>query len=457
MLGVNANVTTREQWFEGLAEPLKEEVTCYDLPVIGDLPKELSGRFLRIGPNPISGLTEEFRHYFLGEGMVHGVRITDGKAKWYRARWVRGGKVAKHFGESELPGPNFERSFSANTHVTAFNGETLALTEGGVPPVVLDYELNSLRRTDFDGGLPGALSGHPKIDPITGELHAVCYWYPDKADCVQYVVIDRDGKVIRADDVPVNNMPNIHDMALTEKYAVVLDFAVEIDIDVAMTGHPLAFFFNESHGSRLGFIERGASVDDIIWIDIKPCYAFHVVNSYDSNNGEVVIDVCRYDRLFEPGCTGPDNLSTYYRWTVNPALGTIHEVEIDPRPQDFPRVAPEYVSLRNRYAYCASLDKGWAFGRYTYKHDLNLGTSVIHDHGVGRTGSEPVPISRKENDEGGEYVFMYVHDAESNKSELVLIDGRNFEKEPLARILLPNRVPSGFHGDWIPDSMVSPD
>ena len=73
----------------GNLAPVTEEVTAFDLPVTGTLPADLDGRYLRNGPNPYGVINEEKYHWFSGDGMVHGIRIRDGKAEWYRNRWVR--------------------------------------------------------------------------------------------------------------------------------------------------------------------------------------------------------------------------------------------------------------------------------------------------------------------------------------------------------------------------------
>ena len=81
------------RYLEGNFAPVTEEVTATDLPVTGTIPVSLQGRFLRNGPNPIGAVDPATYHWFGGEGMVHGVRLADGKADWYRNRWVRAGKV----------------------------------------------------------------------------------------------------------------------------------------------------------------------------------------------------------------------------------------------------------------------------------------------------------------------------------------------------------------------------
>src|SRR5271163_3068188 len=68
-------------WLQGPFAPVDEEVTAYDLKVTGTIPKELEdGRLLRVGPNPVDPQDPVTYNWFTGNGMVHGVRIRDGKA-----------------------------------------------------------------------------------------------------------------------------------------------------------------------------------------------------------------------------------------------------------------------------------------------------------------------------------------------------------------------------------------
>ena len=77
------------RYLEGAYAPVREELTALDLPVTGELPAELDGRYLRNGPNPLLAPDPERYHWFAGDGMVHGVRLRDGRAAWYRNRFVR--------------------------------------------------------------------------------------------------------------------------------------------------------------------------------------------------------------------------------------------------------------------------------------------------------------------------------------------------------------------------------
>ena len=69
-----------------------DEVTDVNLRVTGSIPPSLSGRYLRTGSNPPSGVSA---HWFAGDGMVHGVRLDAGNAVWYRNRYVQTTKFVR--------------------------------------------------------------------------------------------------------------------------------------------------------------------------------------------------------------------------------------------------------------------------------------------------------------------------------------------------------------------------
>ena len=89
----------------GIHAPMAAEKTITDLRVDGPIPVELDGRYLRIGPNPLSVENPAAYHWFTGDGMVHGVRLQGGEAKWYRNRWIRSTPISQALGEVPAPGP----------------------------------------------------------------------------------------------------------------------------------------------------------------------------------------------------------------------------------------------------------------------------------------------------------------------------------------------------------------
>ena len=285
------------RYLEGNFAPVTEEVTATNLPVTGTIPASLQGRFLRNGPNPIGAVDPATYHWFGGEGMVHGVRLADGKADWYRNRWVHAGKVLT---ELNVPDPggaiHSDMDFAANTNVIGHAGKTLAIVEAGGRPIELSYELETLRRGDFDGTLPNGFTAHPKRDPKTGELHAVCYWW-GLGNQVQYIVVDTYGQ---GHARSYRSRRPARRCCTT--WVCQSDTSSCSTCRVCSTSTSRRLGASRTSGTRriparIGVMPRDGGNDDVQWFDIDPCYIFHPMNTFDDGD-RVVFDAVRHPRMF---------------------------------------------------------------------------------------------------------------------------------------------------------------
>ena len=438
--------------------PVAEEVTALDLPVIGTLPASLNGRYLRNGPNPITAPDPIKYHWFTGDGMVHGVRLREGRAEWYRNRYVGSDNVAKSLGRA-ITGPNWSGSGTGpNTNVGGFAGRTWALVEAGGCPVELTYELETVARNDFFGTLPGAFTAHPKVDPDTGEMHAVVYAPAQWMDHTQYVVVGTDGRVRKTVDIPMG-MSMVHDMSLTSRYAVIYDLPVTVDIEAAMAGSTFPLHWDPGYGARVGLLPREGTADDIVWVEVPLCYAFHPMNAYDRADGTVVIDICAYATMFDKDRNGPfgDSLATLQRWEINPVTRTSSVTVIDDTPQEFPRTAHRVGTKEYRFGYSLEVQGAGQVGG-TLKHDLVTGERWSYSYGPGVSSGEPVFVARDGSDsaaaEDDGYLVTLTH--AGNSASLVVLDAQDIARGPIAEVPLPQRVPYGFHGNWVSDRSVPP-
>ncbi len=439
-------------YLSGNFAPVEEELTVFDLDVTGEIPNALEGRLLRIGPNPIDPNPKN-HHWFLGNGMVHGVRMRDGKALWYRNRYVRDDQVVQAKGWPPVEGPMREDELAggvANTNVIGHAGKTLAIVEAGNLPVELTYELETVRRSDFGGTLPGGLSAHPHLDPDTGELHVAVYspaW-----EFIQYVVVGIDGRVRKTVDVPVPGRPMVHDCMFTKNYFILLDLPVILDPDVMEAGFTLPYKWHPEYGARVGLLPRNGNADDVTWHDIDPCYVFHSMNGYEDSDGRVVLDVIRHSRMFDADMTGPsEGTSSLDRWLIDPKGGPVKEERLDDRSQEFPRLDDRLAGKPYRFGYTAGLGDDVSLGGIK-KHDLQQGTAELHHEGPDRVFLEPVfvPESADAGEDEG-WIMAYVYDKSTDKSDVVIIHAQDFTAPPVAMIHLPARVPFGFHGNWLAD------
>ncbi len=435
------------RYLQGNFAPVHIEVTATDLPVSGSIPEALEGRYLRIGPNPAAPPDPVTYHWFGGDGMVHGVRLRGGRAEWYRNRWVRSNRVAEALGESPPEGPVHAGMDTVNTNVIGHAGRTWALVEAGAYPVELSDELDTVGRNPFFGTLPGAFTAHPKLDPVSGELHAVAYWWG--WDHLQYLVVGTDARVRRTVDVPVADGPMVHDMGLTERSVLLLDLPVTFDLSLAGSGY-FPYRWNPDHGARVGVLPREGGPADVRWCEVDLCYVYHPLNAYDLPDGRIVMDVVRHPKMFATDVNGPNEGDpVLVRWIVDPAAGRVAQELLDDRGQEFPRMDPRLVGRRHTIGWGASFGPGAEHGGLL-KHDVEKGTTQVHSYGPGRATLEPVFVPRPggTGEEDG-WVLSVVHDATTDTSDLVILDAGDLSE--VAAVHLPQRVPFGFHGNWVPD------
>ncbi|MBN6035678.1 carotenoid oxygenase family protein [Amycolatopsis sp. 195334CR] len=457
------------RFLDGNFAPVSREHTITELRVTGHVPDWLDGRYLRNGPNPLSEVDPATYHWFMGDGMVHGVRLRDGRAEWYRNRWVRGGS-----------------SMGANTNVIGHAGKTLALIEGGVPNFELTDELDTVGACDFDGTLPGGYTAHPKRDPATGELHAVSYFF-GWGNKVQYSVIDAAGRARRTVDIEVTGSPMMHDFSLTEKYVVFYDLPVTFHTEQAVaasvpailrtparlvvsafvgkvkvpdpvsavlreriTGNAgLPYRWNPDYPARIGVMPREGGNGDVRWFEVEPCYVFHPMNAYDDGDS-IVLDVVRHPKMFDTELQGPaEGPPSLDRWTVDLTAGKVLEERLDDQGQEFPRVDERLVGRQHRFGYSVSTRDGSKSSGALLKHDLWQRSVQRREFGEGSQVGEFVFVpSTVDAGEDDGVLLGFVYDAATQKSDLTILDAGTLET--VGAVHLPDRVPNGFHGNWDP-------
>ncbi|WP_194835012.1 carotenoid oxygenase family protein [Nocardia sp. XZ_19_369] len=433
-------MTTSVPHLTGNYAPVTDELTTYDLPVTGQLPPELTGWYLRNGPNPHAATSH---HWFAGDGMVHGVRIENGRAVSYRNRWVRtttftdDARIYDEFGNHDLT------AGVANTHVIRHAGRTLALVESSLP-YELTSDLDTVGAYDFDGRLGTAMTAHPKTCPVTGELHFFGYELTNPP-FLTYHRADADGDLLlsRPIEVPAPTMQ--HDFNLTAEHVVFMDLPVVFDIAEAVARTGMPFRWSDSYQARLGVLRRDDPHGEVRWFPIEPCYVFHTLNAYDEP-GKIVLYVMRYPQLWRSE-THTFDKSTLWRWTIDLAAGTVAEEQLDDRVAEFPRVDDRLVGSNARFGHTAVADDSGALLRY----DLHTGSSTAHEFGPGRIPGEAVFAPADENPGGDGYLMTFVYDAATDSSDLTILDATDLAAAPVATIHLPQRVPFGFHGSWLAD------
>ena len=437
---------------QGNGRPVTEELTLTDLRVTGTIPAELDGRYVRNGANPLTGLSD---HPFFGDGMVHGVRLRDGAAEWYRNRYVRTPFIENPATDILDPAVMMDMTASkANTHVFGHAGRILALEEGHFP-YVLDGDLDTVGPLDFGGTLAGSFTAHPKVCPETGEMLA--FGYSAFEPYLRYLRVSADGQLVQTENITVGGPTMMHDFNVTRNNVVFMDLPAVFDLDMAMRGE-MPIHWDDNYPSRLGVMPRTGTDADVRWYDVEPGYVFHPMNSYEDGD-TIVLDVARLSHIWRDSMMDfpPPEL---WRWTIDTTTGKVREEQIDDRPAEFPRVADSVVGLKHRFGYMMAIpdnpdytDPANQTGAII-KYDRETGERTEHVLGRGRLPGEPVfvPADGGTSEDDG-YLMTFVYEADTDTSSFIVLDAATMDQTPVASIDLP-RIPFGFHGNWIDSSVA---
>jgi carotenoid cleavage dioxygenase len=454
-------------WFTGNFAPISFEADASDLPLRGELPKELRGTLYRNGPNPQFAPRDANHHWFIGDGMIHAFHIEDGRVD-YRNRWVRTPKwQLEHDAHKALFGswgnpmtsdPSVVGKIGgvANTNIVWHADKLLALVESNLPFALDPDTLAPHGYDDFAGGLAGGkVTAHPKLDPETGEMVFFAYSAGGFfTKTMLYGVIDKTGKLTRLDKFEAPFSAMVHDFLVTRNHVLFPILPLTGSLERAMSGKP-AFAWEPAKGAHVGVMKRDAAVSTIRWFQCDPCYVFHPMNAYE-DGGKIVADVMQYPEA--PLFPSPDGkpgdpakaIAKLTRWTFDLAANTdtFQTAEIDDLSGEFPRLDERFAGLPYRHGYYAASSGGFTEDMLAHL-DHATGKRTIYRLPAGGAVSEPVFVPRgPKAPEGDGYLLATVWRGNEKRSDLAVFDAAALDKGPIATAELSHRVPFGFHGNW---------
>lgn len=440
-------------WMQNGFAPVHEEVTATNLEVTGALPPELHGLYVRNGSNPSAGAS---MHWFLGDGMVHGVRFERGAAQWYRNRYIDTPLRRAGTGLLESGGAPGGANNQSNVSVFEHAGRLLSSGEVGLPFELSAEDLSTVGPYDFDGRLATPMTAHPKIDPATGRMHFFGYGF--MPPYLTYHVAAADGTLEMSQEITVAGPTMIHDFAITDRDAVFWELPVVFDLDAAVamvtSGEPDAGFgfrWDPSYGARVGVMPLEGPASAIRWVEIDPCFVFHGVNAHRDGD-DVVLDLCVLPQAFAEN--GELEASTPHRWRIGTGGSelTFASEQLDDSPMDLPAIDRRFAGRHNRHAWYlvsdTTTDSPVEFSGLT-RLDERTGRRDAYEPGPGLRVNEATFVPAGDG-EGEGWILTFAWDRARDASDLLVLDALDMAAGPVAAVHLPARVPYGFHGSWVP-------
>jgi carotenoid cleavage dioxygenase len=467
----------------GAWTPQMTEYDATELEVIGEIPADLDGAYLRNTENPVHDAIGRY-HPFDGDGMLHAMSFRDGNAE-YRNRFVRTAGLAA---ENDAGGPLWAgilepaaRSIpdhgwgartrmkdASSTDVVVHAGRALTSFYQCGDLYALDPEtLEQFGPESWKGEFPRdwGISAHQKIDEHTGEM--LLFNYAATAPFMHYGVVDANNDLVHWIDVPLPGPRLPHDMAFTEHYAILNDCPLFWDADLLAKGLNVPKW-RPDLPTRFAVVPRRGRTEDIRWFEAEPTYVLHWANAYEDGD-EVVLDgyfqgrpvpprddtvTDRYQRAFR-GIDTHVMQTRLHRWRFNLATGATKEETLSDRIMEFPMINAQHAGRPYRYAYSMTTEPGWFLFDGIVKVDLETGVEQRYAFGPGVFGSETPMAPRSDataEDDG--YLVTFTIDMNENHSECLVFDAADIIPGPVARVRLPERICSGTHSCWAPRALL---
>jgi len=283
----------------------------------------------------------------------------------------------------------------------------------------------------------------------------------------------------------------MHAFSLTRDFVVIYDLPVTFDVRSAVTAtvarplRPLAalalsatigrvrvprpvmnrlpttragsfpYRWDDGYAPRVGLIPRHGDPTPL-WLDVEPCYVFHPVNA-TSVDGTVVVDLVVHERVFDADRTGPsEGRPRLERWHLEPRVrNRVRRTRLGDENVEFPRFDERYTTAPHRDCWLVVGSDGSSGEHRLIRSNHAHGVEAMRDFGprsaVGEFVFHPEAPGAPE---GHGVVMGLVTDLAENSTALRILDARTLEDQ--ASIALPQRVPAGFHGNWLPDTTSTP-
>lgn len=454
-------------YLAGIFAPVDKEITAWEMPVIGEIPRDLDGCYIRNGHNPIHQPASGRYHWFDGDSMVHATTFENGKAV-YRNRMVLTAGLLNELeaGRGLYPGlrDGFEAEEglknNAGTDVVLHNGEFKTMFSRCGQPYRLDADtLATLGPESFGNQWTKGVSAHSKVDENTGELMFFNYSF-NTAPFMEYGVVGADNRLKHVTEIALPGPRLPHDCWITENYTIVHDFPLYWDPDL-LSLRKKKLTFNRDLPSRYGVIPRYGSGDQIRWFEGVPGYMLHTVNAWEEGDEIVAFGYRQLEPVPQvPADTPRVKAPNYFlsftytqprlvEYRFNLRTGRCSEREVDDACMEMPGINNRYLGRKSRYSFNTHVSDEPLFlasgiQKFDYQRMAEVGAYRLP---AGKFMGQPVfaPSAGAAAEDDG-YLVAYVTD--TVQSEVYVWDARDVSVGPLARVQLPQRVPGGSHAYW---------
>jgi all-trans-8'-apo-beta-carotenal 15,15'-oxygenase len=221
-----------------------------------------------------------------------------------------------------------------------------------------------------------------------------------------------------------------------------------------------SFEWKPEKGTQILVIDR-ESLQLVSRSETEPWYQWHFGNGTVDTDGNVVVDVIRYEdfntnqflKEVAIGTAKTQADSALWQIRLDPLSGRVIEMNnLLDRTCEFPIVKPSEVGQSWRYTYLSIHRPGdrspGVFGTIA-RFDQQTGNLMQADLGKNLYPVEPIYAPDAYNPNQG-WILTVVYDGNTHTSEVWIFECDRLDDQPVCRLALPEVIPIGFHGTWKP-------
>ncbi len=442
------------------------------LEIEGEIPSEINGRFIKIGPGNKETFGKTLNHFFDGDAYISSFDVSPNHANLsslflkspHRMDEQLNKKMLYHeFGTQCDDKKNKGRKNQPNINFIPFNNSLLALSEGGHPLQIDSQSFDALGIYNFSNSLPKNISftAHPKFDSLKKEWFCFGITQGLSKALNVFKINNKSGKLEELYSINQKNVFMIHDMIMTENYLIFVIPPAYFKIsDIIFGKKPMSetLEFDKNSKTNILILPKDPSKEKIE-LSIPAHLVFHHGNAYEENN----------QIKFQTFLTNDESLlKLINEWQFEEVrkaqLPSLYNVTVDLKSEkiismvqvlenhDFPIYNPNWHMKRNRFLYAAEMENKndpMAFSAIT-KIDLENHSTIILKMKDAEVCGEPffVPASDKILEDDG-FIAYQGFNQTRNESFLEICGARDLSR--LARIWAGRYLPLGFHGHYLPN------
>ena len=465
---------------------LNKEYTETTIGNTDRLPKWLRGSLLKVGPAQFKIGKTDVKHWFDGLAMLYKFEITDTeilfsnsfiKSSQYHAH--QNGKMLHDEFATKAPLGIFDKiknlvgmmlgkevlDPNCNVNIAKINDKFIAMTEVNNHISFNPTTLTTISKTRYTDNIKGQMTtAHPVYDSATGELFNLLIEIAPRQ--IKYKIYkiktkDTNNSSILREQIAEFSKPYLfysHSFFLTSKYIILYAGPIETSATKLLT-HSFneALQYNKDCKSEFIIIDRESG--DIKYIPVAPFIFLHGINSYETEEQQLVIDLITYENLADNpynklyleklAQNRIDILTEIKRYTLDLEQMIATPQLITDTTIEFPYINRKYHNQAYNYVWGVYRDKSCPndFLNGLIKQNINLANEIKVWHEAELYPSEPIFIKNPtSNNEDDGIIMTNVYDANRHLSILLFLNASDMTE--IARFDLPCHIPFTLHGNF---------